>query len=227
MRALLAGPNSLYLKRVGRVLAESGWTVAPWPTPLAGCGTRVDLVILAGDAADADLKRSIDELRQNVDPLLLLLLGEWSTSGRLRALGLGADDLIQHDAPADLLGARVIALLRARGDRLRHSYRVGDLAIELGSRRVRRGGRAIVLTHREYQLLILLAQHAGLVLSRSTIIDRLWPGEFCVGDNAVDALASRLRRKIDPAAGPRLIQTVRGVGYCLADQDASPVEHAA
>ena len=93
-------------------------------------------------------------------------------------------------------------------------YQLGDLTIDVARRRVRRGGKDMLLTPREFQFLLILAQESGSVLPRSTLIDRLWQDEG-VADNAVDALASRLRRRIDGPFGDKLIRTVRGVGYCL------------
>ena len=117
---------------------------------------------------------------------------------------------VTPDIAAETLFARLAGLLG-------HSdvYRFGDLVIDVGRRRVRRGGRDMLLTQREFQFLLILAQEGGSVLPRSTLIDRLWREDDAIGDNAVDALASRLRRRIDGPFGDKLIHTVRGVGYCL------------
>jgi len=118
--------------------------------------------------------------------------------------------LVTPDIAADALIGRLAALLG-----LCDVYRFGDLTIDVGRRRVRRGGRDMLLSQREFQFLLILAQESGSVLPRSTLIDRLWRDDDQVGDNAVDALASRLRRRIDGPFGDKLIHTVRGVGYCL------------
>jgi two-component system copper resistance phosphate regulon response regulator CusR len=117
--------------------------------------------------------------------------------------------LVKPDIAADALIGRLAALLG-----LSNIYHFGDLTIDVGRRRVRRGGRDMLLSQREFQFLLILAQESGSVLPRSTLIDRLWRDDE-VGDNAVDALASRLRRRIDGPFGDKLIHTVRGVGYCL------------
>jgi two-component system copper resistance phosphate regulon response regulator CusR len=118
--------------------------------------------------------------------------------------------LVTPDIAADSLIGRLAALLG-------HSnlYHFGDLTIDVGRRRVQRGGRDMLLSQREFQFLLILAQEQGSVLPRSTLIDRWWRDDDQVGDNAVDALASRLRRRIDGPFGDKLIHTVRGVGYCL------------
>jgi len=118
--------------------------------------------------------------------------------------------LITSDITADALFGRLAALLG-----LNTVYRFGDLTIDVGRRRVQRGGRDMLLSQREFQFLLILAQESGSILPRSALIDRLWRDEQSVGDNAVDALASRLRRRIDGPFGDKLIHTVRGVGYCL------------
>jgi hypothetical protein len=118
--------------------------------------------------------------------------------------------LVTPDIAADTLVSRIAALLGVSD-----FYQLGDLTIDVGRRRVRRGGRDMLLSQREFQFLLILAQESGSVLPRSTLIDRLWRDDDSVGDNAVDALASRLRRRIDGPFGDKLIHTVRGVGYCL------------
>jgi two-component system copper resistance phosphate regulon response regulator CusR len=184
----------------------------------------VDLVVVEGSGADHGLGPQIAALRRDHAPRLVLMLAECSGPARTRAQALGADDILQRDAPADLLAARIIALLRLCSGVFRENYRIGDLVIDLRSRHVRRGQANITLSQREYQLVVLLAQHGGGALARSAIIEKLWPGDLAVGDNAVDALASRLRRKIDGTATDRLVHTVRGVGYRLGEDaaDAAP-----
>ena len=130
-----------------------------------------------------------------------------------------ADDPQERREPQLVVGADIDAetLFRRLSGVLGCSnvYDFGDLTIDVGRRRVRRGGRDMLLSQREFQFLLLLAQESGSVLPRSTLIDRLWREDDGVGDNAVDALASRLRRRIDGPFGDKLIHTVRGVGYCL------------
>ena len=118
--------------------------------------------------------------------------------------------LITPDITAEALFSRLAALLG-----LSNVYRFGDLTIDVGRRRVQRGGRDMLLSQREFQFLLILAQESGSILPRSALIDRLWRDDVSIGDNAVDALASRLRRRIDGPFGDKLIHTVRGVGYCL------------
>jgi two-component system copper resistance phosphate regulon response regulator CusR len=157
------------------------------------------------------LRGRIAEVRRRIEHDLLVLL-----SSSPRAASFGADEIVAWDAPATLAG-RLSALLRDRLDGFRDPYQIGDLCIDPGRRSVRRAGREVPLTRREFQLLLLLARDAGAILPRSSIIERLWDGDFGISDNAVDALASRLRRRIDGPFTEKILQTVRGVGYCLVE----------
>ena len=157
---------------------------------------------------DAATRARIAGLRRRIAHDLLVLLA--ANPGET----LGADEVIAWDEPA-ALAERLSALVRRRlgFDDL---YRIGDLTVDLAQRSVRRAGRPVLLTQREFQLLLLLARDAGDILPRSAIIERLWDGDLAITDNAVDALASRLRRRLDGPFTEKMLHTVRGVGYCLA-----------
>lgn len=212
MRAFLAGDAAPPLLRVARILKEQGWQVA-----LGAKGDRAegryDLIVLGQAGSDAALRTRIAELRRRIEHDLLVLL-----SSSPRASSFGADEIIAWDTPAALAG-RLSALLRRRLDGFRDSYRIGDLCVDPTRRSVRRAGREVPLTCREFQLLLLLARDAGAILPRSAIIERLWDGDLGISDNAVDALASRLRRRIDGPFAEKMLQTVRGVGYCLVEPE--------
>lgn len=200
------GPAAL---RLARVLRERGWQ-------LVRRGADADIVVVALPSWRRD--DAIAQARALSPAALVVVLsdggGDTGTDGRLAAMRAGADDLLDAAAPGDLIIDRLLALLRLRRQGPRLSYTLGDLSVDMRWRRVRRGGGDIQLSSREFQLLVLLLQADGAVVPRSAILDRLWAGDLEIGDNAVDALASRLRRRLD-AAGPRLLHTARGVGYRL------------
>jgi two-component system copper resistance phosphate regulon response regulator CusR len=204
--------------RVGRILREYGWHVAQQQAPSAPSG-RMDLAILAVPPGQ-DHAALIGDLRRQTQPHLLLLTADHTVSTRAQALSLGADDLIEHQCPAHLLISRIGALLRLRPGGLAQTYRIGDLSIDVSRRHVRREARQILLSQREFQLLVLLAAQSGRVMPRSEIIDALWQGNQGISDNAVDALASRLRRRVDEPFDSKILHTIRGVGYSLC-----PIEH--
>jgi DNA-binding response OmpR family regulator len=220
MLAFLIGAESARLGRIGRILSENGWSVERAPAPPTAPRQRLsdhaphDLAVIDGAAADERVRAWIDAARTLLRPRLLLLAGGTRPGDRVRALRLGADAPID-DAPATLILARVLALLRLDQNDARTEWRVGDLCVDPLTRRVRRSGRDIALSPREYQFLLYLMRRPGAIAPRSTIIEALWPDDLAVGDNAVDAMASRLRRKLDGAGSGRLLHTVRGVGYRL------------
>lgn len=214
MRAYLWGEATPHLLRIGRILEERGWQ-ADLGGSQGGAG-RYEIAVIECDAGERTTRTRIAALRARIETDLVLLLGDFPAAERGRGLALGADDVIERTAPAALVMSRLMALLRLRLNRFHDSYQLGELTVDLCRRRVRRGGRDILLSQREFQLLVLLARDAGCVLPRSAIIEALWAGDLAVGDNAVDALASRLRRRIDAPFAGKMLRTVRGVGYCLA-----------
>jgi two-component system response regulator MprA len=156
------------------------------------------------------------QLRADRDVPILMLTALGSTDERVRGLDSGADDyLVKPVAYRELL-ARVRALLRrfgqAGGDRLSHA----DVTMELGSHEVWRGGRAIELTPTEFELLRHFLRHPRLVLTRDQLLEAVWRGEP-EGDNVVAVYVGYLRQKLEAGGAPRLLHTVRGVGYVLRE----------
>jgi two-component system response regulator MprA len=115
------------------------------------------------------------------------------------------------------LQARLRALLRRSGNGDAGALAWGELAMDLGTREVRRGGRAIELTRTEFELLRVFLEHPRQVLSRSAIFERVWGFDFGASSNALEVYVGYLRRKLEAAGEPRLIHTVRGVGYALRE----------
>jgi len=137
----------------------------------------------------------------------------------VRGLDLGADDYLPKPfAFAELL-ARVRALMRRQGEERTPVLHADDLTLDLVTRKVKRGGREIELTTKEFQLLEYLVRHKNRVLSRVLIIEHIWDMQFDGGTNVVDVVINRLRRKIDDGAKHALIQTARGVGYVLQEPE--------
>jgi two-component system response regulator PrrA len=134
---------------------------------------------------------------------------------RVQGLRAGADDYLVKPFELEELVARLHALLRRRPDRPSVPLEVADLRIDPIRRLVRRGERSVELTNREFELLETLARHAGLVLSRGQLLEQVWGYTFEVDGNVVDQFVSYLRRKLEAAGEPRLIHTVRGVGFVL------------
>ena len=148
----------------------------------------------------------------------MFLTARGQVDDRVRGLDLGADDyLVKPFAFAELL-ARVRTLLR-RGSKGKETeiLRVADLELDLLRRRVLRAGQRIDLTAKEFALLELLLRRCGEVLPRSLIASQVWDMNFDSDTNVVEVAIRRLRAKVDDDFSPKLIRTVRGMGYVLED----------
>ena len=150
--------------------------------------------------------------------LILSALG--SVDDRVKGLRSGGDDyLVKPFAFSELL-ARIEALLRRGGDAPNPTrLRVADLELDLLTRSVKRGDKAIELLPREFQLLEYLMRNAGHVVTRTMLLENVWDYHFDPQTNVIDVHVSRLRQKIDRNFDRPLLHTVRGAGYCLRAAD--------
>jgi two-component system response regulator MprA len=149
---------------------------------------------------------------------ILLLTARDAVGDRVDGLDAGADDYLTKPFALEELLARIRALLRrAAPDELGETLRFAGLALDTGSREVSRGGRSIELTRTEFSLLELFLRNPRQVLPRSLVFDRVWGYDFGPSSNALEVYISYLRRKTEAADEPRLIHTVRGVGYALRE----------
>jgi len=137
---------------------------------------------------------------------------------KVSGLEAGSDDYLVKPFDFEELLARVRALLRREHTRKQSRIEIADLIVDTARRTVARGGKDINLTGREYSLVEALATHAGQVLSRRTILERVWVNEDSVS-NTVDVFIKNLRKKIDLDGSRRLIHTVHGMGYVLRSED--------
>jgi two-component system response regulator MprA len=147
---------------------------------------------------------------------ILMLTARQEVSDRVSGLDAGADDYLPKPFSLDELLARLRALLR-RTDSTEagEELRVGDLALDPQRRTAVRDGRPLELTKTEFDLLELLMLNAGIVLSRETIYDRIWGFDFETTSRSLDVYIGYLRRKTEAGGEPRLLHTVRGVGYVV------------
>ena len=150
---------------------------------------------------------------------VLMLTARTQVEDRVAGLDAGADDYVTKPFALEELLARVRALLRRTGDEDDGEVlRFADLELDPGTREVRRGDRPIELTRTEFSLLELFLRNPRQVLTRSVIFERVWGYDFGFGSNSLDVYIGYLRRKTEAAGEPRLIHTVRGVGYALREQ---------
>jgi DNA-binding response OmpR family regulator len=154
--------------------------------------------------------------RQNATPVLLLS-ARGEVNERVEGLNAGADDYLPKPFVIAELIARVRALGRRGSETKSPVLRVADLTLDTVTREARRGGNAIELTTREYRLLEFLMRSAGRICGRMAILEKVWDYDFDPGSNLVDVNVMRLREKIDADFKPKLLHTVRGIGYVMKE----------
>ena len=159
----------------------------------------------------------LKELRQRGSRAPVIMLTARNTSlDKVHSLDQGADDYLTKPFSMEELAARIRALLRrVEGEEI---LRVADLEINTATREVRRGARKVDLTVREYELLEFMVRNPRRVLPRDLLLSRVWNWEFNTESNIVDVYMTYLRKKIDGPGEPRLIQTIRGVGFALKEE---------
>ncbi len=148
---------------------------------------------------------------------ILMLTARDEIADRVAGLDAGADDYLVKPFALEELFARLRAILRRSADGAVEVLRFADLELDPATREVRRGGDLIELTRTEFSLLELLMLNPRQVLTRSVIFERVWGYDFGPGSNSLDVYIGYLRRKTEAGEKPRLIQTVRGVGYALRE----------
>jgi two-component system OmpR family response regulator len=222
MRILIVEDEAAIGRAIERILARAGYGVDLVGTAaeaLEWAGTYpYDLIILdvvlpgmTGLTASARLRSGGSE----VPILMLTALDE--VADRVAGLDAGADDYLAKPFAAEELLARVRALLRRGGGERPPVLRAGDLEVDPASLAVRRAGRPIRLTAKEFALLEVLVRNPGRVFSQQRLIDAVWSAGFESESNVVEVYIRSLRRKIDAGRRDGLIETVRGAGYRLRE----------
>ena len=175
-----------------------------------------DLILLDVMLPRLDGYEVARQVRRTSTVPIVMLTARGDTMDVVVGLEAGADDYVRKPFDLPELIARIRAALRRAGTTADEETElgIGDLAIDIAGRTVTRGGADIPLTRTEFDLLIELVRHAGQVLSRDVLLDRVWGYDYLGDSRLVDVAIQRLRAKVerDPAA-PELIQTVRGAGY--------------
>jgi two-component system, OmpR family, response regulator MprA len=177
-----------------------------------------DAVVLDVMMPGSDGIEVCQQLRAAGDQLpVLMLTARYAVRDRVAGLEAGADDYLVKPFANEELIARLRALLRRTGGRS-EMVSFADVELDLLTRDARRASRAIELSRLEFDLLEFFVRHPRQVLARSTIYERVWGYDASLSSNSLDMLVSHLRRKLEADGEPRLIQTVRGVGFMLRER---------
>ena len=227
MRILVAEDDTRLADVLRDALVEVGWDV-----DVVHHGTEAFHRLLGGADHDVALldwnlpgTPGVEVSRQlrgvGVTTPILMLTARGSIRDRIDGLDAGADDYLPKPFDLDELLARLRALRRRSTLVGEAPLLVGDLHVDPASRRVRRGDIEITLSTRELDILILLAQHAGEVVTRLAILDAVWDGDTDLRSNVIDVHVAGIRAKIDKPFGVDSITTLRGVGFRL-DPRAAP-----
>jgi two-component system response regulator MprA len=224
MKVFVVDDDAAVRESLGRALRLEGYEVE-----LAADGAEAlerlesdgspDLVVLDVLMPNVDGLEVCRRIRRSGSRLpVLMLTARDEVADRVAGLDAGADDyVVKPFALAELL-ARVRALLRRSADEAVDVLHFGDLELDPATREVRREGDSIELTRTEFALLELFMLNPRQVLTRSIIFERVWGYDFGFGSNSLDVYIGYLRRKTEAGGKPRLIHTIRGVGYALREQ---------
>jgi len=178
--------------------------------------TRFDVLVLDIMLPGRDGLSVLRQMRQQSDTTpVLLLTARGEVSERVDGLNAGADDYLCKPFALAELVARVRALGRRKTEAKSPLLRVGNLTLDTLTRVAKRGDASIELASREYRLLEYLMRSAGRICGRMAIVENVWDYDFDPGSNLVDVYIMRLREKIDAGFEPKLLKTVRGVGYVI------------
>ena len=215
---------------IQKVLKKSGYTVD-------GCydggeamdfleGAQYDGVLLDGMLPGRDGFDILSDMRERgMDTPVLLLTARDSVEHRVQGLDLGADDYLVKPFAFEELLARIRAMTRKGAGRRSNRFQVGDLTLDADTRQVARAGREIPLLPKEYAILERLIRRPGTVVTRRQMEESIWSFEDSPASNSVDVYISKLRRKIDGEGRPRLLHTVRGVGWSLREPGEEEESH--
>jgi two-component system OmpR family response regulator len=224
IRILLVEDDEQIASFVAKGLTQAGSTVCHTATAeealVQASPDAFDLLIVDIMLPGMDGLTMIEKLRsRHVRTPVIILSAKRSVDDRVKGLRMGGDDYMTKPFAFSELMARIQAVMRrVKGTADDTKMTVGDLELDLLTRKVTRGGRNVELQPREFALLAYLMRNAGRVVSKTMIMEHVWDYNFDPQTNVVEARMSRLREKVDAGAGSRLIHTIRGVGYVLREE---------
>ncbi|HLZ72123.1 MAG TPA: response regulator transcription factor [Dehalococcoidia bacterium] len=218
---LVVDDDARIVASLRRALIYEGYrveTAGDGPAALACTRERLpDLVVLDVMLPGIDGMEVCRRLRDDGDIPILMLTARDATADRVRGLDSGADDYLAKPFAYEEFLARVRALLRRRAPQTNAVLRYADLSLDADAHQVHRGERAVAFTAQEFELLRLFLRHPRQVLTRDQILEAAWGYESEAVSNVVDVYVGYLRQKLEAGGEPRLLHTVRGVGYVLRE----------
>lgn len=219
-RILVVEDDSAVRDALQRALSFEGYTIETATDGAVALSSiredPADLVVLDVMMPHVDGIETCRRIRASGDTVpILMLTAKTAVGDRVEGLDAGADDYMAKPFALDELLARIRALLRRSYGDVSTVISYADLTIDPAARTAVRGDRDLGLTKTEFDLLTLLARSPGIVLDRDTIYEEIWGIDFLTSSNSLDVYIGYLRRKTEAGGEPRLIHTVRGVGYVL------------
>jgi two-component system copper resistance phosphate regulon response regulator CusR len=220
MRLLLVEDEALLARRLRKGLQEEAYAVDLAATAAAARdlvqGTTYDLIILdlmLPDGSGLDLLAEWRE--EGVATPVLILTARDGLEDKLSGFEAGADDYLTKPFAFEELLARAHSLLRRRQAPPAEILTFADVRLDRARREVRRGGRSLHLTPKEFALLEYMMLHAGRVLDRLNLAEHVWDSGYDGRSNVIEVIVGRLRRKLEEEGEPQILHTVKGVGYVL------------
>lgn len=225
MRILIVEDDQKLAHQLKKGMEEQGHAVAVELEGTAGLETarrgKFDVLVLDVMLPGLDGFSIVRRLRAARDATPILLLTARDTSEDIvTGLDAGADDYLTKPFSFKVLLARLRALSRRKNVEPSTRIRISDLVLDPATREVRRGGFAIALTRTEFVLLEMLMRNAGRVITRTRMIEAVWGHDRDIENNTLDVFMRQLRTKIDIPTSPKLIHTIRGIGYALREEDS-------
>ena len=222
-RILIIEDDEAILRFLRRGLAYEGYIVDTAKDGQSGLALArdhpPDVVVLDWMLPRLDGLEVCRRLRAGGPVPILMLTAKDTVHNRVQGLDAGADDYLVKPFDLEELLARIRALLRRAQPSRPKVLRFSDLSLDTGTRQAARGDRTISLTAKEYELLDLFLRHPRQVLTRDVIFDRVWGYDFGGESNIIEVYVRYLRQKLEAGSEPRLLHTVRGMGYVIRESE--------
>lgn len=222
MKILLIEDEIKTVNYLKRGLSEQGWAVDSATDGLEGrhlaTTKKYDAIILDIMLPSLDGINLLKSIRPTVKTPVIMLTAKDSVASRLEGFGAGADDYLVKPFSFLELVARLHAITQRVSNKEETHIYIGDLHIDLLSRRAFRGSRRLDLTAKEFSLLEVLAKRQAQIVSKTVITELVWDICFDTNTNVVEATIKRLRAKLETEGEPKLLHTIRGMGYVLENR---------